>query len=89
MLVNQYQSRRQWGHLPQDPKAVATVIHWKITDGKTSEQLKTSRIFVEIFVDEGKYTRVEQEKSFVASLKGYGAVVKRKEYPIQDLNKKI
>jgi hypothetical protein len=89
MLINQYQSRRQWHILPSDPKEKVVVIWWKVTQGKRPEELKYARVFIEIFIDESKYTRVEQEKNFNASLKGYGAVISRKEYTIQDLNKKI
>ena len=70
-------------------EGTAIVVWWKITDGKRTEELKTAKVFVEIFVKEGKFSPAEQEKSFIASLKGYGAMIKRKEYAIQDLNKKI
>lgn len=86
MLINQFQSRRQWNLLPEGS---ATVLWWKITQDKKPDALKTAKVFVEIFVDEPKYKREEQEKHFTASLKGYGAVVKRKEYTIQELSKKI
>lgn len=87
MIVVQYQSRRQWHLLPTEGKA--SVIWWKITDGKRAEEAKKAVVFVEIFVDEKGRTAAEQEKSFTSSLKGYGVVVSRKDYTIDKLNKKI
>ena len=87
MLTTQYRSRRQWNLVPSEGTAI--VVWWKITDGKRSEELKTAKVFVEIFTKEDKLSPADQEKSFIASLKGYGAVISRKEYTIQDLNKKI
>lgn len=87
MTNDQFQSRKQWGHLPSEGKA--TVIWWKITDGKTKDQLKTARIFIEVFVEETNHTRAEQEKTYVSSLKGYGAVVSRREYTLDQLRKKL
>lgn len=87
MLINQYQSRRHWNLLPSESKAL--VFWWRVTDGKRQEDLKQAPVFVEIFVEADGRTLAEQEKSFVASLKGYGAVVSKKESTIGKINKKI
>lgn len=87
MIVSQYRSRRFWNMVPTEGPVV--ILWWKISDGKRAEALKSAKIFVEIFVDEEHRKASEQEKSFVASLKGYGVVVSRREYTIDKLNKQI
>lgn len=89
MLINQYQSRRQWQLLPTDNTTPVVVVWWKITDGKRQDEVKTAKVFVEIFVEEQHRKLSEQEKTFTSSLKGYGAVVSRKDLTLEKLNKKI
>lgn len=87
MLISQYQSRRDWNLIPTEGPVI--VLWWKITENKRNEDLKSAKVFVELFVDENKYTAKEQEKTFVATLKGYGAVMSRRESTIDKINKKI
>lgn len=78
MIRTQYQSRRKWGILPDGGSY--TVLWWRVKGG-------IGVVFTEYLTDEPKRSREDQEKDFIASMKGYGEILQRKEYITKELDK--